>query len=164
MVSIVMGSASDTNVMRPSMELLDQFKVQFEVRVLSAHRTPAEATEYARTAKERGIKVIIAGAGAAAHLPGVVAAHTTLPVIGIPIASSPLRGVDALYAIVQMPRGIPVASVGLDNSANAALFAIQILALEDDSVANKLAQYRDELRERGLRADEEAQAGKWRDA
>lgn len=164
MVSIVMGSASDTNVMRPSMELLDQFKVQFEVRVLSAHRTPTEATEYARTAKERGIKVIIAGAGAAAHLPGVVAAHTTLPVIGIPIASSPLRGVDALYAIVQMPRGIPVASVGLDNAANAALFAIQILALEDDSVANKLAQYRDELRERGLRADEEAQAGKWRDA
>ena len=164
MVSIVMGSASDTNVMRPSMELLDQFEVQFEVRVLSAHRTPAESTEYARTAKERGIKVIIAGAGAAAHLPGVVAAHTTLPVIGIPIASSPLRGVDALYAIVQMPRGIPVASVGLDNSANAALFAIQILALEDDSVANKLAQYRDELRERGLRADEEAQAGKWRDA
>lgn len=164
MVSIVMGSASDTNVMRPSMELLDQFKVQFEVRVLSAHRTPTEATEYARTAKERGIKVIIAGAGAAAHLPGVVAAHTTLPIIGIPIASSPLRGVDALYAIVQMPRGIPVASVGLDNAANAALFAIQILALEDDSVANKLAQYRDELRERGLRADEEAQAGKWRDA
>ena len=164
MVSIVMGSASATNVLRPSMELLDQFKVQFEVRVLSAHRTPTEATEYARTAKERGIKVIIAGAGAAAHLPGVVAAHTTLPVIGIPIASSPLRGVDALYAIVQMPRGIPVASVGLDNAANAALFAIQILALEDDSVANKLAQYRDELRERGLRADEEAQAGKWRDA
>lgn len=133
-----MGSDSDLEVMRPAAQALSELGVPYEATVLSAHRTPDLAAEYARSAAERGLRVIIAGAGAAAHLPGVLAAYTTLPVIGVPIDSSPLKGVDALYAIVQMPPGIPVATVGINAARNAGLLAAEILALGDADLARRL--------------------------
>ena len=154
-VAIVMGSKSDMPVMESAVEILQRFGVPYEVRVMSAHRTPVEVSNFASNAVQRGIKVIIAGAGGAAHLPGVIAAHTTLPVIGVPIASSPLHGIDALHSIVQMPRGIPVATVGVDNAVNAAQLAIAILALNDAELSTKLERYRAEMRERVLSADAE---------
>ena len=126
--------------------MLDEYGVSYEENVLSAHRQPEKTADYAGSAKSRGIKVIIAGAGLSAALPGVVAAHTTLPVIGVPIAGGPLNGVDALYSIVQMPKGIPVATVGISNAKNAALLAVAILAVSDENLAAKLETYRESLR------------------
>ncbi len=137
-VSIVMGSDSDWSLVVKAHDFLNEFEIPHEVRVISAHRSPDIACEYAATARERGIKVIIAAAGGAAHLAGVIAGHTTLPVIGIPIKSSTLDGLDALLSTVQMPSGLPVATVAIDGAENAALLAIQILAVEDKDLAAKL--------------------------
>ena len=136
-VSVIMGSTSDLPVMKKATDFLNEMKVPFEVNALSAHRTPEAVESFSKSAKERGVKVIIAAAGMAAHLPGVIAASTTLPVIGVPINST-LDGMDALLAIVQMPPGIPVATVAVDGAVNAALLAIQILGVEDASLAEKL--------------------------
>ena len=141
-VGIIMGSQSDEEVMRKGAEVLEELGIGFELTVSSAHRNPERTAAYAREAADRGLKVLIAGAGLAAALPGVLAAHTTLPVIGVPIASGALNGVDALYAIVQMPPGIPVATVGIDNARNAAMLAAQILALEDEVVGQAIQNYR----------------------
>ena len=142
-VGIIMGSASDEETMRKGAEVLDELGIGYEVVISSAHRNPERTAAYAREAAGRGLKVIIAGAGLAAALPGVLAAHTILPVIGVPVASGPLNGVDALYSIVQMPPGIPVATVGIDNARNAAMLAAQILALADDAVAQAIGKYRE---------------------
>ncbi|MGQ4809111.1 N5-carboxyaminoimidazole ribonucleotide mutase [Candidatus Entotheonellaceae bacterium PAL068K] len=147
LVSIVMGSASDWPIMQGAAELLDQLQVAYEITVSSAHRAPQRTTALARQAAQRGIKVIIAGAGGAAHLAGVIAAETPLPVIGVPIDSSALRGLDALLATVQMPRGVPVATVavGQSGAANAGILAAQIVALSEPEVAARLQQYKAEL-------------------
>ncbi len=147
LVGIVMGSDSDLPVMVAAEKILKEFNVEYETSVISAHRTPARSAEYASTASDRGIKVIIAGAGAAAHLAGVMAAETTLPVVGVPIDSSSLKGLDALLATVQMPGGVPVASmaIGKAGAKNAALFAIQILATADVELKNKLVDYKKEM-------------------
>jgi 5-(carboxyamino)imidazole ribonucleotide mutase len=141
-VAIVMGSDSDLPVVEKAVEVLKEFEVPFKVQVLSAHRTPLEATAFSKEAREKGFGAIIAAAGKAAHLAGAMAANTTLPVIGIPIKSSTLDGLDALLSTVQMPPGMPVATVAIDGSANAALLAIQILAVEDEVLAKKLEDYR----------------------
>ena len=130
-VAVLYGSKSDEDVMQDACDILGEFGVEFECAVLSAHRQPEETAKFAASAADNGIKVIIAGAGLSAALPGIIAAHTLLPVIGVPIASGPLNGTDALYSIVQMPKGIPVATVGISNAKNAALLAIQILALSN---------------------------------
>jgi len=145
LVGIVMGSDSDAAVMKEAANILRELGLSYEVTVASAHRTPERAAEWARTAAERGVKVIIAGAGQAAHLPGVLAAYTTLPVIGVPINASPLQGVDALYAIVQMPPGVPVATVGINNARNAGLLAAEILALQDEALAQRLRDLRAQM-------------------
>ncbi len=146
-VGILMGSDSDLPVMEETTKVLTQFGVPFEITVSSAHRSPARTSEYTRTAAQRGLKVIIAGAGSAAHLAGVIAAETTLPVIGIPIDSSPLKGLDALLATVQMPSGIPVATmaIGKAGARNAGVFAVQILAVSNKRLRDKLAAYKAEL-------------------
>jgi len=148
-VAILMGSRSDADIMAPAAETLNEFEVSHEVRILSAHRTPAETAAYVEEAEARGIEVIIAGAGYAAHLAGAVAAHTTLPVIGVPLDSSPLKGIDALYATVQMPGGIPVATmtIGKAGAKNAALFAIQILSRKEPELVERLKKYRREMKE-----------------
>lgn len=142
-VGIIMGSDSDLPVVQKAIDTLRQFEVPVEVHVYSAHRTPQEAKEFAQTARERGIGVIVAAAGKAAHLAGALAANTTLPVIGIPVKSSNLDGIDALLSTVQMPSGIPVATVAIDGAVNAALLSIQILAVEDPVLAEKLQAKRD---------------------
>jgi 5-(carboxyamino)imidazole ribonucleotide mutase len=157
-VGIVMGSKSDWSVMRGAKEVLDQFTVGAEVRVLSAHRTPEAASAYARDSVGRGLAVLIAGAGGAAHLPGVLAAQTLLPVIGVPVANGPLAGVDALLAIVQMPRGIPVATVGVGRADNAGLLAVAMMALSDAGLRSRLEAYRRDLRTGAEAADRELQA------
>ena len=144
-VGILMGSDSDFDSMKEASETLDDFKIASEISVISAHRTPHDLEEYASSAIERGLKVIIAGAGGAAHLPGVTAAMTVLPVIGVPIFSKKLNGQDSLYSIVQMPAGIPVATVGIDNARNAALLAVQILALSDEALMTALLEFRKKL-------------------
>ena len=146
-VGILMGSDSDLEVMREAEKRLDNFGVSYETRIMSAHRTPEKAAEYAATAEQRGLQVIICGAGAAAHLAGAIAANTTLPVIGIPIDSSSLKGLDALLATVQMPAGIPVATmaIGKAGAANAGIFAAQIIARKNAQVAAKLAQAKNEM-------------------
>ena len=146
-VSIVMGSDSDLEIMREAAKALDQFGIPYEMDITSAHRTPARTSEFARTAAARGIKVIIAGAGAAAHLAGVIAAETTLPVIGVPLPSSSLQGLDSLLATVQMPAGIPVATlaVGKAGATNAGILAAQILALSEASLAQKLIAHKQKL-------------------
>ena len=141
-VSIIMGSTSDLPVMEKAMKFLDDMEVPFEVNALSAHRTPDAVEQFAKTAKERGIRVIIAGAGMAAALPGVIAASTPLPVIGVPIKGSVLDGVDALYSILQMPPGIPVATVAINGAMNAAILACQMLAIADDALAAKMESYK----------------------
>ncbi len=156
-VGILMGSDSDWPVMSKAVEVLRELGVTAEVRVLSAHRTPDATAEYASSAAERGLQVMIAGAGAAAHLAGVVAAHTMLPVIGVPLASGALNGFDALLATVQMPGGIPVATVGIGRADNAALLAAQILAGRDDSLATKLLEHRERTRQRVEKADQDLQ-------
>jgi phosphoribosylaminoimidazole carboxylase PurE protein len=146
-VGILMGSDSDWPAMKGCADMLQQFGVSYEVRILSAHRTPEDTADYAKSARERGLQMIIAAAGMAAHLAGAVAAQTTLPVIGIPMASGYLQGVDALLSTVQMPPGIPVATVGIGSAGakNAALLAVQILALQDDNLAQKLANHKTKL-------------------
>src|SRR5436305_3795320 len=138
-VAVLMGSASDEKKMEPAAATLAEFGVEADVRIVSAHRTPAAVAELARTARANGYAAIICGAGMAAHLAGAVAANTTLPVVGVPLSGGALNGVDALYATVQMPRGIPVATVAIDGALNAALLAVQMLALTDEGLARRLA-------------------------
>ena len=145
LVGIVMGSESDANLMKPALQALEQLGIEYEVSIISAHRTPEKAREYGQSAQKRGIEVIIAGAGMAAHLPGVLASWTTIPVIGVPLPSSDLKGVDALLSIVQMPGGVPVASVGINGAKNAAYFAAGILALKNDKIRKSYEKYRQEL-------------------
>ena len=146
-VAVVMGSDSDLPTMEPAAAILRELGVEVEVRVLSAHRTPLEMVAFAQAARAEGFGVIVAGAGGAAHLPGMVAALTTLPVIGVPVKSRALSGVDSLHSIVQMPVGIPVATVAIGNAANAALLALQILALQQPALRQQLHDYRHELAE-----------------
>ena len=153
-VSIIMGSTSDLPVLEKAAKLFDEFEIPFELNALSAHRTPEEVTAFATSAQERGLKVIIAAAGMAAHLPGVIAAQTTVPVIGVPIKST-LEGMDALLAIVQMPPGIPVATVGINGGLNAAILAIQMLALSDEKIAAKLEAYKKNLAKKIVKANDE---------
>lgn len=141
-VAIIMGSASDRDVMAPAWETLEEFGIEYEKKVLSAHRNPGPLADYVRAAEGDGFDVIIAGAGGAAHLPGVIAALTTLPVIGVPVKSKALNGLDSLLSIVQMPSGIPVATMAIDGSRNAALYAIAILALNDPDLASRLKEFR----------------------
>ncbi len=147
-VGILMGSRSDAEVMREAAQILEEFGVAYEMKVRSAHRLPEATADYARTAQERGLEVLIAGAGAAAHLAGVLATHTLLPVIGVPLEGSALKGLDALLATVQMPGGIPVAcmAIGKAGARNAALFAIQILSRKDSALVEQLRNYREEMR------------------
>lgn len=153
-VSIIMGSTSDLAVMGKAAKLLDEFEIPFEINALSAHRTPAEVEVFAKGAKDRGIKVIIAGAGMAAHLPGVIAAMTPLPVIGVPINAS-LAGFDSILAILQMPPGIPVATVAVDGAMNAAILAVQMMATGDAEMMKKLENYKESLKEKIVKANEE---------
>jgi len=154
-VGILMGSKSDATVMRQAAEVLTDFGVSWEMKVLSAHRTPEETRIYAETAEQRGIDVLIAGAGFAAHLGGVLAAHTTLPILGVPLDPSPLKGLDSLYSTVQMPGGIPVATftIGKAGAKNAALFAVQILSVSKPELRTKLKQYREKMRQDVLSAE-----------
>ena len=154
-VSIIMGSTSDLPVMEKAAQLLNDMHVPFEINALSAHRTPEAVEQFAKGAQARGIKVIIAAAGMAAALPGVIAANTTLPVIGVPIKGSVLDGVDALYSIIQMPPGIPVATVAINGAMNAAILAIQMLALSDAQLADSLAQYKQGLKKKIEKANED---------
>jgi len=142
-VAVLMGSANDRPKMAPALETLAEFGIDAEERVLSAHRSPAKVAEFAHMARDAGFGVVICAAGMAAHLAGAVAAHTTLPVVGVPLSAGALNGVDALYATVQMPRGIPVATVAVDGAVNAALLAVEILAINDPVLATRLAEYRD---------------------
>lgn len=153
-VSIIMGSTSDMPVMEKACKLLDEMQVPFEVNALSAHRTPDAVEHFASTAKDRGIKVIIAGAGMAAALPGVIAASTTLPVIGVPIKGM-LDGLDAMLSIIQMPPGIPVATVGVNGAQNAAILAVEMLALADNELAGRLAEYKSGLKAKIEKANKE---------
>ena len=141
-VAIVMGSISDWDVMKAACDVLEEYGVSYDKRILSAHRTPLEMIEYSKNAKANGFKVVIAGAGGAAHLPGMFAAMTTLPVIGVPIRTSTAEGLDSLLSIVQMPRGVPVATVAIGNSTNAALLACEILALSDNELSDKIVAAR----------------------
>ena len=147
LVSIVMGSDSDLDQMAEAAKILEEFQIPFEITISSAHRSPEMTMEYAKTAKDRGIHVIIAGAGRAAHLAGVIAAHTTLPVIGVPIDGGPLNGVDALYSTVQLPPGVPVATmaIGSGGARNAGIFAVQILSLKTPELQSKLQAYKSKL-------------------
>lgn len=160
LVSVIMGSTSDMPIMEKSIEYLNDLEIPFEVHALSAHRTPAEVEAFAKGASERGIKVIIAAAGMAAHLPGVIASMTNLPVIGVPIKSS-LNGQDALLAIVQMPPGIPVATVGINGSLNAAILAVQILSLTDSAISKRSLDYKESLKKKIIAANEELKAIKY---
>lgn len=153
-ISIIMGSTSDLPVMEKAAKILDEFEIPFEINALSAHRTPAEVEKFAKGASDRGIKVVIAAAGMAAHLPGVIASMTTVPVIGVPIKAS-LEGLDALLAIVQMPPGIPVATVGINGAMNAGILAAQILASGDEDVAKKLVVYKESLKDKIVKANED---------
>ena len=154
-VSIIMGSTSDLPVMEKAAQLLNDLHVPFEMNALSAHRTPEAVEEFAKGARKRGIKVIIAAAGMAAALPGVIAANTTLPVIGVPVKGSVLDGVDALYSIIQMPPGIPVATVGVNGAQNAAILAAQMLSLADEGLALRLAGYKENLKQKIVKANTE---------
>ena len=156
LVGVVMGSASDREVMEGATEILKVLVIPFETRIISAHRTPEQARQYAETAADRGLEVIIAGAGWAAHLAGFLAAHTTLPVIGVPIDSSPLKGMDALLSTVQMPPGIPVAAVALGKGGakNAAVLAAEILALKHPAISKQVKHYRERLTQEALATDQ----------
>ena len=157
-VSIIMGSDSDLPIMKDCAKFLDQMGISYEMKILSVHRTPEKATEYAETLKEKNVKVIIAGAGGAAHLPGVFAAMVpTVPVIGIPIHTKTLGGVDSLYSIVQMPSGIPVATVAINGAKNAAILATSILAIGNKEIKNKLAEFKSSLKDAVSQKDEKLQ-------
>jgi 5-(carboxyamino)imidazole ribonucleotide mutase len=153
-VSIIMGSTSDLPVMEKAAKILNDLKVPFEINALSAHRTPEEVEKFAKSASERGLKVIIAGAGMAAHLPGVIASMTTVPVIGVPIKAT-LEGWDALLSIVQMPPGIPVATVGVNGAMNAGILAVQMLALSDDALLERYKEFKESLKEKVVNANKE---------
>jgi 5-(carboxyamino)imidazole ribonucleotide mutase len=157
-VGIVMGSATDLGVMRPAADVLEEFGVAREVRVISAHRSPADAQRYAEEAAGRGLSVIIAGAGGAAHLPGVLAASTPLPVIGVPVPLKQLDGLDSLLSIAQMPAGIPVATVSIGGARNAGLLALRILAVSDPDLRKQLEGFRERLAEKNREADAEVRA------
>lgn len=144
-VGLIMGSDSDWPVMKQAADILDEFGVSYEARVVSAHRTPADMAEYAQHAASRGLRVIIAGAGGAAHLPGMVASYTTLPVIGVPVETRHLKGMDSLLSIVQMPKGIPVATVAISNAMNAGLLAIRMLGAFDDTLRQRLESYHETM-------------------
>ncbi len=161
LVSIIMGSTSDLPVMEKAAQLLNDFHIPFEINALSAHRTPEAVEEFAKNAASRGIKVIIAAAGMAAALPGVIAANTTLPVIGVPIKGSVLDGVDALYSIIQMPPGIPVATVAINGAMNAAILAVQMLALSDTTLAQAFAEYKEGLKKKITKANEDLKEVKY---
>lgn len=161
LVSIIMGSTSDLPVMEKAAQLLNDMHVPFEINALSAHRTPEAVEEFAKNARSRGIQVIIAAAGMAAALPGVIAANTTLPVIGVPIKGSVLDGVDALYSIIQMPPGIPVATVAINGAMNAAILAIQMLALGNAELAENLARYKEGLKQKIVKANQELKEVKY---
>ncbi|MBZ0283046.1 MAG: 5-(carboxyamino)imidazole ribonucleotide mutase [Anaerolineae bacterium] len=145
LIGIIMGSDSDLPTMQGAVDICREFGVAYELRVVSAHRTPADMAEYAQTAHQRGLKVIIAGAGGAAHLPGMVAAHTPLPVIGVPVQSHALNGLDSLLSIVQMPSGVPVATVAIGGAKNAGLLAVQILATSDAALLEKMLAYKSQM-------------------
>lgn len=149
-VGIIMGSDSDLNVMQEAAKILDEFKVAYEMKVVSAHRTPDLMAEYGSTAYKKGIKVIVAGAGGAAHLPGMTASHSPLPVIGVPVKSKSLDGLDSLLSIVQMPGGVPVATVGINQAKNAGLLAVQILSTSDLSLQKKMLSYKMKLKEESM--------------
>ena len=153
-VSIIMGSSSDLPVMEAAAKLLNEFRIPFEINALSAHRTPEEVESFARSAYDRGVRVIIAGAGMAAHLPGVIAAMTAIPVIGVPVKSS-LEGLDALLSIVQMPTGIPVATVAINGAGNAAILAAQILSISDKELENRLVEYKEKLKDKVIKANDD---------
>ena len=153
-VAVVMGSDSDLKTLQPAVAILDQFGISNEVRILSAHRTPKEMMDFAQMAESNGFGVIIAGAGGAAHLPGMIASLTTLPVIGVPVKSKALSGIDSMYSILQMPSGIPVATVAIEGGINAALLATQILAINNTELANKLKTYRSELHDLVVKKDQ----------
>ena len=155
LVGIIMGSDSDLKVMEPAFAIFDEFEIPYEVKILSAHRTPNQHAEYSKTAIERGLKVIIAAAGGAAHLPGVTAAHTTLPVIGVPVSSRSLDGMDSLLSIVQMPPGVPVATVGINGGKNSALLAVNILSLIDVSIHKKLIKFRNNAEKASMQKNEQ---------
>ena len=159
-VSIIMGSTSDLPVLKQAADFLNDMEIPFEMNALSAHRTPAQVEEFAKSARDRGLKVIIAAAGMSAALPGVIAAITPLPVIGVPIHSS-LDGVDALYSLAQMPPGIPVASTGINGALNAAILAARILALSDEKVASRLDRFISTLSSKIVKANEELKAVKY---
>jgi len=158
LVGIIMGSDSDLPTMQGAIAVCEEFGVAHEVAIVSAHRAPERMVEYAKTACDRGLKVIIAGAGGAAHLPGMVAALTVLPVIGVPVATRTLQGIDSLYSIVQMPAGIPVATVAIDNARNAGLLAVQILGTGDRALFEKVQHYRDSLKQTVLEKQEKLDA------
>ncbi len=160
-VSIIMGSTSDLPIMEKAAKILNEFEIPFEMNALSAHRTPDEVADFATNADKRGVEVIIAGAGMAAHLPGVIAASTTLPVIGVPISAS-LQGMDALLAIVQMPPAIPVATVGIDAGQNAGLLAVQMLAVGDNKLKTKLLAYKADLKTKIVKANQELKSVEYR--
>ena len=147
-VGIIMGSKSDLKVMIDAAKVLKEFGVKYEIKIVSAHRTPEEMQDYAKSAKERGIKVIIAGAGGAAHLPGMVASLTPLPVIGVPVAITTLKGLDSLLSIAQMPKGIPVASVAIDNAHNAGLLAVRMLAIETPALSRALEKHMRKMKQK----------------
>lgn len=147
-VSIIMGSDSDLPVMQEAAKMLDEFEISYEISIVSAHRTPDRLYKYAKEVDTRGVRVIIAGAGGAAHLPGMVASLTVLPVIGVPIKSKTMNGIDSLYSIVQMPGGVPVASMAIDGAKNAAIFAAEIIGLNDSTVKERLIKYKEDMRVR----------------
>lgn len=159
-VSIIMGSTSDLPVMKEAAEILNEFKIPFEINALSAHRTPDEVEAFSKSAHKKGIRVIIAGAGMAAHLAGVIAAMTTVPVIGVPIKAS-LDGLDSLLAMVQMPPGIPVATVAINGARNAGILAVQILATSDDELQQKLLVFKSDLKKKIVKANEELSTVKY---
>ena len=159
-MGVLMGSDSDWPVMEPAVKTLQSFGVACEARVLSAHRSPELVRQYATSAASRGLKVLIAGAGGAAHLAGVLAAHTTLPVIGVPVESKSLKGLDSLLSTVQMPKGVPVATVAIDNAANAAILAVQCLALSDARLQRRLVKHKRQLTASNRKADRNLPRGK----
>lgn len=158
LVAIVMGSDSDLQVMSKAAEVLKEFSIQFEMRILSAHRVPSQLKNFVEESEKKGIKIFIAGAGLAAHLPGVVSSYTALPVIGVPLKSGALNGFDSLLSIVQMPPGVPVATVAVDGAKNAAFLALQILSISDSDLADKLKKYKKEMEEIVIKKDAELQS------
>jgi 5-(carboxyamino)imidazole ribonucleotide mutase len=162
LIGIVMGSDSDLPTMKAAAEVCEEFGITYEIRILSAHRTPIDMANYAQEAHKRGLRVIIAGAGGSAHLPGMIAAHTPLPVIGVPIRTEALQGLDSLMSIVQMPPGVPVATVAIGGAKNAALLAIQILAISDKSILQRVISYKEKLADTSREKNKQLKTSKLR--